>query len=171
MTMTKTITTLVALASLIAMGMVCHAQQGKGTDRPVIGDGHPKAVEEPEGGWLMRPHPFRVGRAWGEAGERGVIVTGFSSVEAGGVLRVFLVQCGAGALHSTDCRLVVLDRGGGRHVVKADEGGRLKNFDTEVKHAIFTLDPKVVAADKISEIAVERIKLGQGRGAQKKGQE
>ncbi len=159
--MTKTV--LVVLASILGLGLVSLGQQERGTDTGVT----TVQEQEPEGGWLMSPQEFHLGRSWGSAGERGVIVTGYSVVDAEGLLRIFMVQSGAGALDSPFYRLVVTDREGGRHPLKWDHAGGLSNRDTVVKNAIFTLDPKILAADKIARIAIERVKPGKRQETRK----
>jgi hypothetical protein len=106
----------------------------------------------------MPPQEFQTGRTWGGASED-IILTGYSVVDAeGGVLRFFFVQAGSSVVEAPAYRLVVFDASGRRYLPTRSRGGGLKNRETEVSDALFSLDPKVLAPDKVAYIAVERVK-------------
>jgi hypothetical protein len=162
--MKKTIPALVTLASLMGMALVGLGQETKTSITTTVRE---RRIEhaEPEAGWLVRPQEFRLDRTWGQVGERGAIVTGYPVVDRGGMLRVFVVQSGPGAVDSPPHRVVVFSREGARHPLRETDAGGMTNRDTEARHAVFTLDPKVLAADEVAEIAIERVKPGRGRRA------
>jgi type II secretory pathway pseudopilin PulG len=120
-------------------------------------DVRPEFANEPGWMWLMRPQEMRIGRSWGQAGEDGMMLAGYSIIDSdGGPLRIFLAQAGPNALDGPAYRLVVFDEMGRRHLPKRGEAGGLMSQGNHLTTAIFTLAPKELAPDKAAYIGVER---------------
>ncbi|WP_152051012.1 hypothetical protein [Tautonia marina] len=121
----------------------------------------PKFAKEP--GWeLIFPQKFRVGHDWGVAREDQVI-SGFSVVDTNGeVLRIHCIVAGQGLPdpNAPEFRVVVFDAAGKRYLPERDEAGGLSNRNTNVRSSVFSLDPRIIAADRIAYIAVEQVKRG-----------
>ena len=100
---------------------------------------------------------MRIGRWWGQAGEDGMMLAGYSILDSdGGPLGNFFAQAGPNALDGPAYRLVVFDEVGRRHVPKRGEAGGLLSQGNHLTTAIFTLTPEELAPDKAAYIGIER---------------
>lgn len=110
---------------------------------------------------LIFPQVFRVGHDWGVA-RADQIISGYSVVDSDEVLRIHCIVAGQGLLDSNapEFRVVVFDGDGKRYLPERDEAGGLSNRNTNVRSSVFSLDPRIIAADRIAYIAVEQFKRG-----------
>ncbi len=145
---------------IVALGQDPNVPQGSTTVTEVQrekGD-RPEFPNEPSWTWLMRPRELSIGRKWGQAGEDGMMLTGYPIIDAeGGALRIVFSQAGPSSLDGPAYRLVVFDKAGARHLPNRGESGGFKSRGTYLLTAIFTLDPKVLAPGEAAYIGVERM--------------
>jgi len=145
---------------LIALGQDPNVPRGSTTvitTAPGGKNARPEFANEPGWIWLMRPQEMRIGRWWGQAGEDGMMLAGYSILDSdGSPLGIVFAQAGPNALDGPAYRLVVFDEAGRRHLPKRGEAGGLVSQGNHLTTAIFTLTPEELAPDKAAYIGMER---------------
>ena len=152
---------LLGAVAILAASHPIRSQTITKTRRVDVGQ-QPHFANAPGWEWMVQPMAFRVDKGkFTSQGEDEVIVTD-STMDADGGLRVFFVQMTQGPQmgHFPDLRFVAIDAAGGRHLfsegrIKHESGDSKGRF--AVRHATFTLDPKVLAPDKAAYIGIERL--------------
>jgi hypothetical protein len=149
--------------AVLTMGMFALGQQERLKEeiKEVPAGERPEFTSEP--GWeLISPQEFRGGRKWGFAKEDGLIVSGYSVVDADGVLRIYCVRTSPGGLEVNDpeYRVVVFDAAGKRYLPERDQAGGMGTQATHVSTAVFSLDPQTLAPGQVAYIAVEQAEPG-----------
>ncbi len=114
----------------------------------------PKFANEPGWSWSIEPSPFHLG-PFGGASET-ILWTGYSVVDADGVLRIFAARAAVPGILDPPARVVVFDAAGKRYLPEPEQAGGVGNRGTDLKRNLSSLDPKVLAPDKIAYMGIER---------------
>ena len=90
------------------------------------------------------------------------IVIGYCVVDAdNAALRIFFVVAGPDVNDGPPLRVVIYDAAGERYLPKGDVGG-FGNTTSQMIHALFTLDPNMLAPKKAAYVGIEQIKRKAG---------